>query len=309
MCARIARAWFVGLTMLTGTCTGQSGAGAASCSLAGDPKPDGSCQCDRGFRGVDCSALDTTGRAKVTLPGLPAEVTHTKVGTVWGGHTARDPATREWHWFGSALRNGSGLGSWATDSAAGHGVGTPTRATLVDLPLVPDGGPGWYGGSIHGVYLVQNPAPWRNNSDGWLLFFTGFPTLNALAHRSIGVAYAGSLAGPWTVWPAPVLTANPNASAVDASSVSNAAPAFARDGSGRLLLAYKGLGKAAPSKPPCTDGSGKACISVAAAAHWTGPYDHLTADAGLILEGEDPTLWQSPCGTWYDHLSALSSHT
>ena len=75
-------------------------------------------------------------------------------------------------------------------------------------------------------------------------------------------------------------------SALDSSSVSNAAPAFARDGSGRLLLAYKGLGRAQPSKPPCTDGSGKACISVAAAPHWTGPYTHTTANMGLILFGE-----------------------
>ena len=62
---------------------------------------------------------------------------------------------------------------------------------------------------------------------------------------------------------------------------------------------YKGLGKAAPGKPPCTDGSGKACISVATARHWTGPYNHTTANAGLIIEGEDPSLWQSPRGSWH----------
>jgi hypothetical protein len=89
------------------------------------------------------------------------------------------------------------------------------------------------------------------------------------------------------------------ASAVDSSSVSNAAPAFARDGSGRLLLAYKGLGRAQPSKPPCTDGSGQACISVAAAPHWSGPYTRTSAKMGLIFPGEDPTLWQAPTGAWH----------
>ena len=65
------------------------------------------------------------------------------------------------------------------------------------------------------------------------------------------------------------------------------------------MLAYKGLGKAQPSKPPCTDGSGKPCISFAKAAHWTGPYQHTTANAGMVFEGEDPTLWQSASGVWH----------
>jgi hypothetical protein len=124
------------------------------------------------------------------------------------------------------------------------------------------------------------------------------PKQNPLSSRKIGVAFAPALAGPWTRW-GPVLSANPNPAAVDSSSVSNAAPAFDRDGSGRILLAYKGLGKAQPSKPPCTDGSGKACISVAEAPHWTGPYNRVTADAGMKFLGEDPTLWQSARGSWH----------
>ena len=145
---------------------------------------------------------------------------------------------------------------------------------------------------------MQNPAPWPNRTDCWLIFYSGMPKQKPLSNRQIGVAFSANLTGPWHKW-GPVLSANHNASAVDSSSVSNAAPAFYRDGSGRLLLAYKGLGKAQPSKPPCTDGSGKACISVAAAQHWTGPYVHTTADMGIRFLGEDPTLWQSPRGSWH----------
>eukprot|EP01052_Picozoa_sp_SAG31_P030712 SAG31_NODE_3174_length_4587_cov_7.232843_2_plen_1013_part_00 len=115
------------------------------------------------------------------------------------------------------------------------------------------------------------------------------------------MAYAPSLSGPWTQLPQPVLSANTNETAVDSSSVSNPAPAFYRDGSGRMLLAYKGLGKRDPDRPrkPCSDGSGEACISVASAPHWTGPYEHSTADAGFILRGEDMTLWQNSDGFWH----------
>ena len=169
--------------------------------------------------------------------------------------------------------------------------------TLADVVLRPDGGPGWDGGSIHGVYLIRNPKPWANLSDAWLLFYTGMPKLNPLASRKIGVAYAPSLNSAFTKW-GPVLSANPDPAAVDSSSVSNAAPAFDLDGSGRILMAYKGLGKAQPSKPPCTDGSGKACISVAEARHWAGPYEHVTAEAGMRFPGEDPSVWQGPRG-WH----------
>merc|ERR1711969_393375 len=188
--------------------------------------------------------------------------------------------------------DGGSLSRWTDDSCAIHGLGdSSTHFSLSNMALRPGGGDAWDGGSIHGVYLTKNPKPWPNKTDTWLLFYTGYPKRNPLGNRRIGVAYSKTLHGPWTRW-GPVLSANTNASAVDSSSVSNAAPAFARDGSGRLLLAYKGLGKAQPSKPPCTDGSGKACISVASAPHWTGPYEHVTANVGLILLGEDPTLWQ-----------------
>ena len=260
--------------------------------------------CDPGFVGDDCAtlALSPTGASR-SIHGLllPAgvHVDNTTVSTVWGGHSAQD-STGRWHWYGSVILGGQSLAHWTDASAAGHAVGnSPTGPfNLSEIPLRPHGDSSWDGGSIHGVYLIRNPAPWRNQTDRWLLFYTGMPKANPLGHRKIGVAFSASLNGPWTKW-GPVLSANFDASAVDSSSVSNAAPAFARDGSGRILLAYKGLGKAQPSKPACTDGSGKACISVAEAAHWTGPYHHTTADARMKFEGEDPTLWQSASGRWH----------
>eukprot|EP01043_Picozoa_sp_COSAG02_P002067 COSAG02_NODE_46_length_45443_cov_36.731497_19_plen_384_part_00 len=266
-------------------------------------------RCDAGFAGENCATLDLAhGGAFRSIPGLlpGVHVGNTTVNTVWGGHAAEDPAGR-WHWYGAAILDGKSLAHWTDASAAGHAVGNSSVGPFVftDIALRPQGDSSWDGGSIHGVYLLQNPVPWSNKTDSWLLFYTGMPKVNPLGNRKIGVAYAPSLSGPWSKW-GPVLSANPNDAAVDSSSVSNAAPAFARDGSGRILLAYKGLGKAQPSKPVCTDGSGKACISIAEAAHWTGPYHHTTADAGMKLEGEDPTLWQSSSGLWhmvYEHYT------
>ena len=279
--------------------------------------------CPAGFKGPDCGALDlcAAGSAR-SIRGIPgARVSNTTVNTVWGGHAAQDD-NGTWHWFGSVIMGGKPLGSWADASAAGHATaaastgrsataeGRPTFSALPlrEIVLRPSGGDEWDGGSIHGVYLIKNPKPWRNGTDSWLLFYTGFPKEQPLAHRQIGVAHAASLAGPWAkFWGNPVLSANTNSSAVDSSSVSNAAPAFASDGSGRILLAYKGLGKAQPSKPPCTDGSGKACISVAQAPHWAAPFEHTTANRGMIMLGEDPSLWQAPGssgGLWhmvYEH--------
>ena len=278
----------------------------ADCSLAGTclshPEPR-RCVCDKGFTGPTCSALDLSpSGATRTIAGLPKfQLGNTTINTVWGGHSVRDAQGRP-HWFGSIILNGGGLGDWTDGSAAGHAVAKRTGDgtgpfKLTDVVLRPDGGPGFDGGSIHGVYLIKNPTPWPNRTDAWLLFYTGMPKVNPLSSRKIGVAYAPSLQGPFTKFGA-VLSANTDPLAVDSSSISNAAPAFDRDGSGRILLAYKGLGKAQPSKPVCTDGSGKACISVAEAAHWTGPYRHVTADAGMRFEGEDACLWQGARG-WH----------
>lgn len=109
-----------------------------------------------------------------------------------------------------------------------------------------------------------------------------------------------------------MFAANPNSSAVDSSSVSNPAPAFDTfAGTGRVLLAYKGLGKKNATNPTqeCTDGSGNACVFVAEASHWTGPYEHSTADTEQpIILGEDPKLWQDTRGNWhmvYEHYVSV----
>jgi hypothetical protein len=61
--------------------------------------------------------------------------------------------------------DGKSLADWATDSAAGHAVSSSPSGpyTLTSLPLMPTEDPqGWDGGSIHGVYLIENPKPWAN---------------------------------------------------------------------------------------------------------------------------------------------------
>lgn len=286
-------------------------AGPASCSLSGVCSSDGSsCVCDPGFRGPRCASLALTGAMHSVISNLPVGINSTTVSTVWGGHALAEPVDGSLHWYGSAIRGNHNLASWATASAVGHArldcPSTPcpplaaATFSLDSLAVVPDGGSDWSGGSMHGVYVVRNPAPWANGTDAWLIYFTGFTVANPLGSRQIGVAHASTLAGPWTVWPTPVLSPNTNRSAVDTSSVSNPAPFFDRDGSGRVLLAYKGLGVAQPSRPVCTDGSGRPCIFVAEAKHWTGPYTHVTANSGAaVMEGEDPTLWQDSREGWH----------
>eukprot|EP00041_Stephanoeca_diplocostata_P004594 m.47404 g.47404 ORF g.47404 m.47404 type:complete len:323 (+) comp15221_c1_seq1:663-1631(+) len=236
----------------------------------------------------------------------------------------------EWHWIGSAIDDGKPLADWATNSVVSHasmygpvgivpmrGGSTTSRVTaslgsfsLDDIIRRGNrNGSTWDDGSMHGVYVIRNPYPWTNGSDAYLIFYTGFATVDPLASRQIGVLYAPTLQGPWHAWGSPVLSKNPNASAPDSSSVSNAAPAFVRGGNGKILLAYKGLSPAQPSKPLCTDGSGKPCVFVAQAPHWSGPYSYTTANRGDVIVGEDPTLWQDERGRWhmvFEHYNGTS---
>lgn len=50
------------------------------------------------------------------------------------------------------------------------------------------------------VYLIQNPKPWDNKTDTWLLYFTGYAKANPLSSRVVGVAYSPTLKGPWAIW-------------------------------------------------------------------------------------------------------------
>jgi hypothetical protein len=239
------------------------------CSLAGECVSS-ECICAKGWTGKSCASLKLGNASTVrSIGNLPATVNGTLIKTVWGGHSAMDEHGIS-HWFGSVIMNGGSLAGWSTESALGHAVASsPSGAyTLTDIAVSPhdSSAQSWDNGSMHGGYLVKNPNPWKNSSDQWLFFYTGFPAKgDALSNRKIGVAYASSLSGPWERWGSPVFCASTSATHIDNSSVSNPAPAFSSDGSGKLLLAYKGLGASRPSDlhAPCTDGSGKACIFVA----------------------------------------------
>lgn len=279
------------------------------CSLAGEcDTASGLCRCDRGFTGAACAALDLAKESTRTFVGLPAaHVGNTTVNCVWGGHAVRSsPSGSEWAWFGAVIGDSKPLADWATNSLAGRGTSTPGKGpsgpyTLDSIVIEPERGLNrWDNQSIHGVYPLANPNPSSSGSDAYLLFFTGFAaTADPLKTRQIGVAYAPTLnASTWTRHHTPVFGPNTiNASALDSSSVSNAAPAFAPDKKS-LLMAYKGLSKAAPGKPPCTDGSGKACISFASADNWFGPWTRLTSNDGVVLRGEDPSLFHNGRG-WH----------
>ena len=267
------------------------------CSLAGEGVSS-RCQCDPGVKGEQCAALALSGVTSrtihglpVSLPGPPHENQTLRLETVWGGHAIRasEEEPKGWYWIGSALEGS--LSTWTSGSTAALGarVGgeggatTPFGPFVLTQDLVAPGpaAPSWFAGSVHGVYVVENTGPrWSNGSDAWLLFFTGMPREDPLGGRKIGVAYSPNITGPWRVLAEPILEANQNRTAIDTSSVSNPTPAFLGDGSGAVLLAYKGLGlhDASDPKRPCTDGSGHACIFLAQADHWSGPYRHTTAN-------------------------------
>eukprot|EP01052_Picozoa_sp_SAG31_P030711 SAG31_NODE_3174_length_4587_cov_7.232843_1_plen_157_part_00 len=122
------------------------------CSLAGHCV-GGECICDDGFVGAGCEHLNVSPNVTRTISGLPgATVPGTKINTVWGGHSLRDEAGLHWHWFGSVILDGGGLGDWSTNSAAGHAVGRdPVGLVLKEIVLRPNGdSTSWCGGSIHG---------------------------------------------------------------------------------------------------------------------------------------------------------------
>ena len=88
---------------------------ASECSLAGECRTTSStgapaphCVCDAGFEGPSCAALALrpagASRSIDNIPG--AHIGNTTISTVWGGHSAQD-ADGRWHWFGSAILDGS----------------------------------------------------------------------------------------------------------------------------------------------------------------------------------------------------------
>lgn len=311
---------------------------AADCSLAGYCDAGGRCVCDAGFEGDRCAALALSGNSSRALS--PARTRGVR--TVWGGHPVLAANASAYHWIGSAISNNCSLASWSTNSYAARAAAAAPAlpranvagpfALAAGASLLPDVPPdNWDAGSVHGVYALRNPRPWSNGTDAYLLFYTGFPRLAGAppvgpapcdayrqpaaaavqAARRIGVAFAPAPEGPWQRYRGnPVLGPSRAAGAFDSSTVSNAAPAFDADGSGAMIMAYKGLAPNDGHKSVCTDGSGRPCLGLARARHWSGPWERVgnvshNASAKGAWEGEDPTLFATARG-WhmvYEHYA------
>ena len=268
---------------------------ALDCSLAG-LCISGRCKCDPGWTGQDCNSLSVSPNATTAVSSVNR--------TVWGGHAAFDSSDGVWHWLGGVYQPGAPLSAWEQSELAGHASqtthGSPAgRFALDQIVLEPSMGGGFDNGSIGCPYLVHNPRPWRNQSDTWLLFYTGYAAVPDPAHgRKVGVAYAASLQGPWTKWGTPVFEPG-RAGSWDSSSVSAVGPYVLQNGT--VMLSYKGLGSHVRSDPhrECTDGSGRPCTGVAIADHWSGPYLRLTESQ--LLDTEDTSIFPSASspGGWH----------
>ena len=280
-----------------------------ACSLNGACGRDGSCVCDRGWRGENCGQLRLAPPSAAT-PGYRNESMPT-----WGGDAILEGGT--WHMFITAkdVAARSPYDSYACATQIVRLEG-PTAAGPFRLAEVTF--PSWHheahairapDGTVL-VYMIgfdggQPPAPnssvCAGTSGGCHL-----PGLN-YSHQVIKLASAPSVHGPWTErvllnpWPGLANRSN------FLCQTNCPSATFAADGTS-VLLAFRGAQcAAAPGTAPT-----KEKIALASAPHWSGPYaivDAATPAFGwrtpaswpvglrdVTMANEDPFLWRNARG-------------
>ena len=289
------------------------------CSLSGVCSAAGVCECDPWFTGPACSFLNLQPAESLTSQGLQAPSYFS-----WGGHTLRDEASGDYHLFASFMCDHATLGSWTTKSSVAHAVssspvGPFTPAPGLDGQLIV---PPW----SHGAYIYRDPPTGEyllwHLGDGTIDKKTWAPCYNssesgagagpaaaaaALAEaearpfaplraapgqRQAFIQRATSLAGPWTAW-------NNNTGVTVswpanswAHGIDNPSPFIFENGTTLLFFRAetcpKGWGALAP-----------ACIGVARADTWQGPYTSLFENPITHPEGEDPAVFRDPRGNFH----------
>ena len=282
------------------------------CSLGGECTGS-ACVCDVWWTGPTCALLNLA-PADPAASGLVAPGYFS-----WGGHPLED-ADGTFHLLASFLCDHATLGSWTTKSSIAHATArSPTGpyelAPGADAQLVV---PPW----SHGAYVTRDPptgeyllihignglvdkrtwAPCYNSSEDEPDFAAAARKAAAgvsAAPRapSVGsgdgiyVERAQTLAGPWASF------ANNTGLVVNfpanswAHSLTNPAPFIFENGT--TLMYYRA--------DACPEGWGlaPACIGVAVADTWQGPYTSLGTQPITRPEGEDPAVFRDPRGNFH----------
>eukprot|EP00040_Diaphanoeca_grandis_P019258 m.101619 g.101619 ORF g.101619 m.101619 type:complete len:358 (+) comp27338_c0_seq1:145-1218(+) len=237
----------------------------ADCSMSGTKSSNGSCVCDAGFSGPQCTALR-------------------------GGSPIR-AADGTYHLFFSWFKLESNetspnIKNWFEISVVAHATSTQPgdNYTFQDIVFPPRGRGHFDGTTTHNPTVVTLP-------DGsFAIFYIGLNCLNASAdcvkHQWIGAAHATNLNGPWERLDYPVLTgATDN---WEGGMVAN--PSVVALANGSLLMAYRGL-----------DDRG---VGMALSKDWKTPFTRLNNGAAVLGPSspartrvdEDMHLWHNHRG-------------
>jgi len=277
------------------------------CSLGGECKQL-KCVCDSWWTGPTCDKLNLQPAESLSSQGLQVPDYYS-----WGGHPLQtDDGT--YHLFASFMCDHATLGSWTSKSSVAHATskkpeGPYSFAPGLDEQLVV---PPW----SHGAYIVQDPptkqyllwhlgngmisnsswGPCYNSSQSGVGAVpasardsNAITSLASPGQKQAFVQTSDSLLGPWVAWNdnTGVTVSFPPGSWTN--SIDNPAPFIFENGTTLLFFRSetcpKGWGALAP-----------ACLGVARADTWQGPYTSLFENPITHPEGEDPAVFMDPRG-------------
>ena len=273
------------------------------CSLNGVCTPRGLCQCDKGWTGDDCGALDLRPAKVNSGYNLTAQGTSS-----WGSTIVHDPRDDGlYHLFAAEFEHGCGLDYWAPYSRiiraeSRNGPTGPYDFVAEILPAF-----------AHNPTVIYSPA-----DDKWLLYYIGCKQDLLAAHCTppeftcgpgnalngeSGISMLSSL--DLQTWHSEgrIFSGVDDMDAWDADRTNPTV--FPLGGSGSygeldptLLLVYRGC------TYNCSGGPEQ--ISIASSrTGYKGPYTKLQVDPVFPNPNEDPFLWRDKRGHYHMLLHSL----
>lgn len=283
------------------------------CSLGGTCSQSKQCVCDPWWTGPACDYLNLQPAESLTSQGLQVPNYFS-----WGGHPLQSE-DGTYHLFASFMCNHASLGSWTSKSSVAHATSTRAEGPFtfspgLDSQLVV---PPW----SHGAYIVQDPPTKQfllwHLGNGAISNASWYPCYNSsqsgvegsgeLVPRSVPgedtyhlappypgqkqafVQVSDSLLGPWTPFNGNtgVTVSFPPQSWTN--SIDNPAPFIFENGTTLLFFRSETCPKNWGALAP-------ACLGVARADTWQGPYTSLFTEPITHPEGEDPAVFMDPRG-------------
>lgn len=245
------------------------------------------------FAGLSACAVETDTKLGSRLQPVPEHAKFIDEDYfIWGGSVVEDEQGR-FHMFYSRWKRELGHNAWVTHSEIARAVADSPLGPYrhVDVPLKARGAEYWDGLCTH------NPTVKKFNGKYYLYYMGNTGDGQAMrslnwSHRNnqrIGVAVAGSPAGPWEIFDSPLIDVSEDESAPDSLMVSN--PTVTSTHDGRYLLIYKAVTRkgAAPFGGPV--------VHLAATSDSpTGPFKKhdkvLFVREGVKFPAEDPFIWR-----------------